>query len=262
MNYVYENNNMRTIIKTTAFLMLISLSSYTQVKNNFTSGGPKPGVFVPHLPSSNQQVQLQSQTNASGANQWVVNHGNYGNGNDWYGNMSLAFGNSYYPNYGPGYGYYGNSHSLKHSVKMNIREAGYVINDAVSFNTWHDIYSPLLAKAIRHYHYARQLYGWRNYSAALNHSERAKYLAWYSLQYFQNPGYYYDGYNGNVYNQPHSYSDLYYPYYKNGTKKNDTFENQKGDILKSDAIDEGLPTSEINDKEVIRSFNKSTISDE
>lgn len=250
--------------------MVISLNFNAQVKNNYPSGGPKPGVYIPHMPSNNQPTQPQAESNASnGQNQWVIANGSWGNGNGYgngmYGAVSFGYGNNFYPYSGPGYNYYGNNYSLKHTAKRNIREAGYLLNEAVAFNTWHDVYSPILAKAIRHYHYARQLYSWRNYNAALNHAERAKYLAWYSLQYFQNPGYYYDGFNGNVYNQPNPYSDPYNPYYKNNTNTNgggNENGQKKIEAPKAESIDEGLPPSQINEKELIRTFDKSSVNDE
>ena len=137
-----------------------------------------------------------------------------------------------------------------------------IINQAIDIHNWNDIYSPLLAKAISHYNYARELYWWGNYQAAYNHAERAGYLAWYSLQYFQNPYYNGDGL------QPNPYSDPYNPYYKsdktggNNQSNNGGAEFERKAAPKQEEIDAKLPGSETKDKELIKSFDNSELKDE
>lgn len=119
----------------------------------------------------------------------------------------------------------------------------------------------MLAKAIRHYNCARELYWWGNYQAAHNHAERAKYLAWYSLQYFQNPncvGNYGGGY------EPNPYGDPYNPYYKTDQTggKTPNEGNRTQEISKNENLDTKLPGSEVNDRELIRSFDKTEMKDE
>jgi hypothetical protein len=200
-------------------------------------------------PKNDPQPQNNDQSNHWGWGQGGAN-----------GNVSIGFGT--YPNY-YAYNNYNsyNGYSIKKASRYSIRAAGQLINQAVAFDSWNDIYSPLLAKAIRHYNYSRQLYWWGNYPAAHNHAERARYLAWYSLQYFQDPncgGNYGGGY------QPDPYSDPYNPYYKTDQTggKNQNYGNRTQEISKNENLDTKLPGSEINDRELIRSFDKTELKDE
>lgn len=271
---VCKTNVMKTISKIALLVTVLSVSSNAQVKNYNLSGGPKPGVYVPRTQTDSPASQQGSSNGqaSSGDNQWGIANGGWAPGYGSYGNVTLGFGNNYgTPYYGNPYlynGYYGNNYSVKKASKYAIKGAGYMLGEAIGFNTWHDIYSPILAKAIRHYNYSRQLYWWGNYHVALNHAERARYLAWYSLKCFQNPNYYYGGYNGNGYNQPNPYSDPYNPYYKSrnaapdGNEGGDDSGFKKQELQKNESADNSLPKAEQDDKELIRSFDKSTLKDE
>jgi hypothetical protein len=261
----------QTNMKTTtiaALLIALSINITAQVKVRPRNQDPKP--LEPRNESQNNPAQ---QNNNQSGNHW----GNgWGWGGGWgYNNcgpnvgVTIGFGGPYYGNaYAYNNNYY-NGYNVRKAAKYSIRSAGNMINQAVAFDTWNDIYSPLLAKAIRHYNYARQLYWWGNYAAAYNHAERAGYLAWYSLQYFQDP--YYNNYNNGGYGQPNPYSDPYNPYYRsdqagntgnNGQVPNSNEGFRKGEVPKSEGIDKELPGSEKADKELIKSFDKSELKDE
>lgn len=241
-------------MKTTISIVLIALTlgMNAQVKVRGQANDPKPmaprGEPKTNLPAGNEQQ----------ADRW-------GN-SSFHGNINIGFGTGYYYNTPYPYNtYYSNGYNLKKATRNSIRAAKYVINDAVAFDTWNDMYSPLVAKAIRHYNYARDLYWWGNYQAAYNHAERARYLAWYSLQYFQNPG----AYNGGGY-QPNPYSDPYNPYYRNNGQSAGPDDNNrksgKGNAIpeniKQDEIDGNLPGSDKNDREILKSFDRSADKDE
>lgn len=265
-----ETNTMKTITNITVALVTLVITSTAQVKVKSSNNGPKPGVLVPHTPPTNQAAASMPSGNgsgsANGAEHWGPPHG-WNNNGGAYASINIGFGNYPYGNPYPYSGYYGNGYSIKKSAKQTMRAASHIIGEAVGFTAWHDLYSPLLAKAIRHYNYSKQLYWWGNYHAAMNHAERARYLAWYSLQCFQDPNYYYGGYNGNGYNEPNPYSDPYNPYYKNGTASGDRT-NKAGEadanraLPKEESIDAGLPAAEADDRSLIRSFDKSTFKDE
>lgn len=242
---------MKTLIKMSVVLAMISTTLTAQVKTVYPKGGPKPGTVVPHAPANSN---VQSNSNNVEGDKWI--HGNWGA----YGNVTIGFGSYPYGQPMPYYTNYNPYHSAKKAAKYSLRAANHMIGEAVGFNTWHDIYSPLLAKAIRHYKFARQQYWWGNYSLAYNHAERANYLAWYSLQCFQNPGFY-DGFNGGTFNQPNPYSDPYNPYYKKGEANTNQGE-RKAEIPKEESIDNALPKENSNDKELIRTFDKSDLKDE
>lgn len=231
-------------------IMAITLSTSAQVKVKNHSGGPKS---ITPRSGPNNSVQSQSDQSA-----------HWGNGSVG-GNITIGFGNGpYYGNPYPYNNYYYNGYNWKKATRNSIRAAKYVINDAIAFDSWNDLYSPLVAKAIRHYNYSRQLYWWGNYQAAYNHAERARYLAWYSLQYFQNPA----CYNDDIY-QPDPYSDPYDPYYRNkqngnedANRKNGSGGNKIRGNLKQDDIDSKLPGSDKNDREILRTYDKSDDKDE
>jgi hypothetical protein len=231
-------------------IMSVALSMNAQVKTRGGTNDPKP-ISPRNEPKNNSQ---------SGNN----NQGEHWGNGSFQGNITIGFGNGpYYGNPYPYNNYYYNGYNWKKATRNSLRAAKYVINDAVAFDSWNDIYSPLVAKAIRHYNYARQLYWWGNYQAAYNHAERARYLAWYSLQYFQDPGYY----NGGAY-QPDPYSDPYDPYYKKGQGGNEAQRNKENrgskmpEQLKQDDLDGNLPGSDKNDREILKSFDRSEDKDE
>lgn len=248
-----KNKKMKTISTISVLLIALSINVTAQVKERGVK--PKEGTYVPRNQPKND---APSQNNSQTADHW----GNGWNNGYPQGYVSLNFGyNS--PNYQYN-NYYGNGYSTKKAARYSIRSAGKMINQAVAFDSWNDIYSPMLAKAIRHYNYARELYWWGNYQAAHNHAERAGYLAWYSLQYFQNPGC--GGNYGGGY-EPNPYSDPYNPYYRTdktggSSQNNGNAGNRTVDVPSNDGIDQKLPGSDTNDKELIRSFDKSELKDE
>ena len=124
--------------------------------------------------------------------------------------------------YGYGYGY-NSYYSIKKSARNSIRQSANIIGQALQFSDWNDTYSPWLAKAIRHQQYAKQLYFWGDYAGALNHSERAGFLAWNTLSYFNDPY----GYNNNAYPDP--YSDPNNPYYRQSNPNSTTQPNTNSD---------------------------------
>lgn len=259
---LYKTNKMKTISTISVLLIAISINVTAQKNVNERGNSPKPIAYVPRNQPQNNPAPQQNnnQSNEHWGNGW----------NNGYpqGYVSLSFGyNS--PGYCNAYqynNYCNNGYSSKKASRYSIRAAGQIINQALAFDSWNDIYSPLLAKAIRHYNYARELYWWGNYQAAYNHAERARYLAWYSLQYFQNPGCG-NGYGGG-FNEPNPYSDPYNPYYRSnqtGGTMNQGGGNQGSkiaDVPTSDGIDQKLPGSDTNDKELLRSFDKSELKGE
>ena len=245
-----------TIIAAVLIALSINLNAQVRVKPN----NQGPVTYQPrNEPKSNPAPQNNNQSGEHWGHSWGGGHPQgYVSLN--FGYNSPYYGNPYYYN-----NYYANGYSIKKSARYSIRAAGQIINEAVAFDTWNDMYSPLLAKAIRHYNYARQLYWWGNYNAALNHAERANYLAWYSLQYFQNPGCG-GGYNGGGYD-PNPYSDPYNPYYRTdkagGSAQNGGNENYKSQgVAKTDELDTKLPGSDVSDKELLKSFDKTELKDE
>ncbi len=254
---------MKTTTTTIAALLIaFSINVTAQVKMKPRNQNPVP--LEPRNGASN--TQTPSNNNQSGEH-WGQGHGWGGGwGNNNYGpNVGVTIGFAS-PYYGNAYCYNNNNYngySIKKAARYSIRSAGNMINQAVAFDTWNDIYSPLLAKAIRHYNYARELYWWGNYQAAHNHAERAGYLAWYSLQYFQDP---YS--NNGAYGQPDPYGDPYNPYYRtdqaggSGQNQGGNQGFRKGEVPAGDGIDKQLPGGEKADKEVIKSFDKTELKDE
>jgi hypothetical protein len=240
-------------------VLAISINSTAQVKIKERGVPPKPATFVPRDQAQNQSQQNHGRPDG----RWGPGMGSAWGPGSSYGSVTIGFGN--YPNYNSynNFNSY-NSYNIRKATKYSIRAAGQIIDQAVAFDSWNDIYSPLLAKAIRHYNYSRQLYWWGNYQAAYNHAERARYLAWYSLQYFQNPGC--GGNYGGGYAQPDPYSDPYNPYYRsnqtNGTTPNPDMGNRTQEIPKMEELDKKLPGSDANDREVIKSFDKTELKDE
>ncbi len=243
---------MKTTTTITTLLIALSINITAQVKNNHGS--------IPYQPRNEPKNNPAPQNNNQSVDHW----GQGWNNGYPQGYVSLNFGyNSpqYYNQYN---NYNGNGYSIKKATRYSIRAAGQLINQAIAFDSWNDMYSPLLAKAIRHYNYSRELYWWGNYQAAYNHAERARYLAWYSLQYFQDP-YYNNG--GGV--QPNPYSDPYNPYYKSDQSGGGNINSNNGGgefdrkvAPKQEEIDAKLPDSDTKDKELIKSFDKSDLKDE
>ena len=253
MYYVNKTNKMKAMTTITALLISLSINVTAQVK--VKPNNPKPIDYVPRNgPPKNQEPVAQNNQQAN--NHWGNGNGGWNHGGS-YGNITIGFGNPY-----PYNNYYGNGYSIKKQTRYSIRAASQIINQAVAFDSWNDTYSPLLAKAIRHYNYARQLYWWGNYHAAYNHAERARYLAWYSLQFFQNP----NCNDGGGYGQPNPYSDPYNPYYRSdqtgGGNMNEKSGYKTQEMPQNESMDAKLPGSEVNDKELIRTFDKSEMKDE
>jgi hypothetical protein len=236
---------MKTFKIISALLVTLSINSVAQVR------GPRE--FIPRdQPHNNSPSQNNNNQTAHWGNGW--NNGWNSSHSQTYVSMNFGFGNPYSYN-----NYYGNGYSIKRATLNSIRSAGQIINQAVAFDSWSDIYSPILAKAIRHYNYAQQLYWWGNYQAAYNHAERAGYLASYSLQYFQNPN---CGNYNNGYYEPDPYSDPNNPYYRTDQAGNKINQQQNSgsrteDLSKNGNLDKTLPESALNDRQLIRNFDKS-----
>ncbi len=198
-----------------------------------------------------------------------------GNGNN---SVNGYYGGGYYFNYGDGSNYYNNSYNLKKAARMNIRRSAQIIGDAVYSSEWNDSYSPWLAKAIRHQQYARQLYFYGDYAGALNHAERAAFLAISTLNYYNNGGGYNNGdygYNNGGGNYPNPYGDPNNPYYRQQNTNNQPNTNEdnepydQGNINRkttqnnaqkpvelSNDIDSKLPQDNISDKELLKTNAK------
>jgi hypothetical protein len=253
---------MKTTIKFSLVIMAIATFTTLQAQNNYIKGGPQKGILVPHtVPNSSSQYQNYSHPQSDSQNHWAL--GNSGSGSGWgpYGNITIGFSNYPY-NPQPNYGY---NYVSRKSARYAIKSAGFIIGEAIAFDTWNELFSPILAKAIRHYNYSRQLYWWGNYKAAINHAERAGYLAWYSLQCFQNPDYYNGSYGGTNY-EPNPYSDPNNPYYRKSNPEAEPGKVHPGEksheLPTQEKMDGSLPSNGIDDKEVIRTFDKSTLKDE
>jgi len=118
------------------------------------------------------------------------------------------------------YGQYNRYNNIyRRNVRMEINQSAAVIERAMAFSSWNDIYSPMLAKAIRHQQYAQQLYYWGDYAAAQNHAERAGFLANYALYYLQEPGYA-NGPGSAPNTYPDPYGDPHNPYYRQANPGN------------------------------------------
>ena len=261
---------MRTSVKTktTICAVLISLSMMAQHKAR------------PNQP----QQQNNNNSNQNDKHIWAPqnNHqgGNWGGVTVQIGGYPNNYGNYYNNNYGYGYNNY-NYYSIKKSARNSIRQSANIIGQALQFSDWNDMYSPWLAKAIRHQQYAKQLYFWGDYAGALNHAERAGFLAWNSLSYINNAYGFDDGFAGN--NYPNPYSDPNNPYYRqnnpdytsqpNTNSNDDDFGYRKSStektsgnetsIIKEDQsnspqkmekteLDSSLPQNKLNDKELLK----------
>lgn len=250
---------MKTSIKTIATIctVVISLSLTAQPRNHGNGNGKK----------NDDNKRLYA---SGGFNSW----------NPWGGGVSVQVSN--YPYYAGGPNYYGNSYgnhyNIKKAARYSIRQSAQVIRQAMHFSDWNDMYSPWLAKAIRHQQYAKQLYFWGDYAGALNHAERAAFLAYNTLNYFNGYYGYNDGFGGGGYNNyPNPYSDPNNPYYRKSdpNNSNGNTNNEEGDYgyrksnngtpnvegekkinterkMVPEKIDNSLPQSKMDDKELLK----------
>lgn len=226
---------------TALFIFAISLSAIAQNRN----GGPRPA-------TPTEGRYHSGNTNSNNQNNGYYSGGFYFNYNN--------NGAGYYTNY------YNNAYNLKKAAKMNLQRSAQIIGDAVYASEWNDIYSPWLAKAIRHQQYARDLYFWGDYAGALNHTERAAFLAISTLNYTHNGGY---GYNNGAGNYPNPYGDPNNPYYRQGnagTPQNDGITNYGSGnsqrkasdsnttavVDMSNDLDQKLPQGKTSDRELLK----------
>ncbi|MCD6019984.1 MAG: hypothetical protein K0S53_3105 [Bacteroidetes bacterium] len=257
---------MKTSIKIIAAvtLAIMCLNANAQRSHNGTQNQP------------NHQPQTAQNNNQTGKHHgWASNNHH---GPNWGGNVIVHIGghpHPYYNNYSNGYGY-NNYYNVKKASRNSIRQSANIIGQALQFSDWNDTYSPWLAKAIRHQQYAKQLYFWGDYAGALNHAERAGFLAWNTLDYFNNPY----SYNNNNYPDPYSNpnnpyyrknnsnpqpegSDDNYGYRKGTTNSStesasDSKEENPGDVQRKAApeLEKALPQSKMNDKELLKTSPK------
>lgn len=184
------------------------------------------------LPKPSQPVQPK---NGGVKNNTGNNNQAQGNNDKWWISIGASGGGPGYgpppPNYGPAYGgpnynypsygysnYYGGGYySYRKAARQSIRNTAYVIFNAIQQANWNGMYNPVLSNAVQHQQFAKYLYNCGDYMGALNHSRRAGYLAWQSLNFnygmIPNPGY--DGWDdmygyGNGYNNGGYYDDGYY----------------------------------------------------
>lgn len=238
---------MKTIASISTLLIVLSINAVAQVR------GPRE--FIPRTQYHNDAApQNSNQTAHYWGNGW--NNGY----SQTHFSINFGYGNPYSYN-----NYCGNGYSMKNATRYSIQLAEQIINQAVAFDSWNDIYSPILVKAIRHYNYAQQLYWWGNYREAYNHAERAGYLASYSLQYFQNPDC--GGNYNNGYYEPNPYSDPNNPYYRTNQTggriiPRQNTGNKTQDISNNESLDNALPNSDSNDKQLIKNFNAGETKDE
>ena len=269
---------MKTSIKTltTICTVIISLSLTAQRNHNGGNNSTQPQ-------SNPQPSQNNNQNNKH-------HHGWSGNNHhpNWGGSVNIHFGGfpTVYPSY-YGYNYgYSNHYSIKKAARNSIRQSANIIGQALQFSDWNDTHSPWLAKAIRHQQYAKQLYFWGDYAGALNHAERAGFLAWNSLSYFNNAYGYDDGFAGS--NYPNPYSDPNNPYYRQSnpnttaqpnTSSDEDFDYRKSTTDKTDEesgsakretqstpsstqkvdktqLDNSLPQSKLSDRELLKTNAK------
>jgi hypothetical protein len=214
---------MKTSIKTLTTICTVIISLSLTAQRNHNGGNNQAS-----QPSQPQSTQQPTQNNNQSDNQndkhsWANNNNHHPN---WGGSVNIhigSFPNTYGNNYGSGYSYNNNYYSVKKAARNSLRQSANVIGQALQFSDWNDTYSPWLAKAIRHQQYAKQLYFWGDYSGALNHAERAGFLAWNTLSYFNNPY----GYNNNAYPDP--YSDPNNPYYRQNNANDANNQNNSSD---------------------------------
>ncbi|MDP2388121.1 MAG: hypothetical protein Q8M29_17235 [Bacteroidota bacterium] len=121
-----------------------------------------------------------------GNEKWWVSVG-VGGGPNWGGpppNYGYYGGyNNYgaYGNYGGGYNYYG--YNYRKAARKRIRNTGYILYNSIQQANWEGMYNPVLSSAVQHQQYAKFLYNSGNYIGAIHHTDRARYLAWQSLNF-------------------------------------------------------------------------------
>jgi hypothetical protein len=263
-------------IITTICTVIISLNVTAQRNHNGGNNSAQQPTQPQHNP---KPTQNNNQNDKHG---WSSNNHHP----NWGGSVNIHIGGfpAIYPNYyGNNYGYNNNYYNVKKAARNSIRQSANVIGQALQFSDWNDTYSPWLAKAIRHQQYAKQLYFWGDYAGALNHAERAGFLAWNTLSYFNNGFGYNNDFNGG--NYPNPYGDPNNPYYrqsdpnsasqqnsnsdedfgyrKNNTEKTtDNSNNSKRQAptstqkMEKVELDNTLPQSKLNDKELLKTSVK------
>ncbi len=260
---------MKTSIKTLTTICTVIISLNVNAQRNHNGNQPQ----------TSNQGGPSNNNNQSDKHGWGSNH--HHGGGYWGENVSIHVGGNPYYYYGPNYSYgygYNNNYNVKRAARNSIRQSANVIGQALNFSEWNDTYSPWLAKAIRHQQYAKQLYFWGDYAGALNHAERAGFLAWNTLSYFNNSYGYDDGFAGNGY--PNPYSDPNNPYYRqnnpntnapaNGNSDEDygyrksSSDNSTNNEVKRETnsnnsqknsnteIDSTLPQNKLSDKELLK----------
>ncbi len=275
---------MKTSIKTltTICAVVISLTANAQHRSRGNEGNENHGNN-----NNNNAVASADRHGHHGNGGYYGNnghhYGNYNHNNWGHSGISIQFGAFPFWGNGNGYNYYnygnGYANNIRRAARNSIRQSANVIGNALDYSDWNDTYSPWLAKAIRHQQYAKQLYFWGDYAGALNHAERAGYLAWTTLNYFNDDLGYNDGYNGG--NYPDPYSDPNNPYYRknnttvpntnsnddsdfgyrksaanpSATEKSTEKKTAQGELKKSD-LDTTLPESKVNDKELLKTSVK------
>ncbi len=268
---------MKTTIKTISTICAVVISLTVNAQHR--SRGNEPQNNMPQNNNNNQQVTASNNNDRYGHHN---NHHGNNYHNNWGGGISVQIGGNPWGYNNNNYGYangYNNYNNIKRAARNSIRQSANVIGDALNYSNWNDTYSPWLAKAIRHQQYAKQLYFWGDYAGALNHAERAGYLAWNTLSYY-NSNDYDEGYAGN--NNFNPYSDPNNPYYRknnettqptNNTNTDEDFgykkpsttttqtevnqnkENTKSPMAKEE-IDTALPTNKLSDKELLKTSAK------
>lgn len=270
---------MKTSTSTKTLLAVFTVISLS------VSAQPRNGGNDPRGGNGQDQNSGSGNTWASGNTDADARRGGHVNininGGGYYGS-GYYYGNYGYSNYN-NYGYSYNGYNMKRAARNSIHQSAGFIGQALQFTGWNDLYSPWLAKAIRHQQYARELYFWGDYAGALNHAERAGFLAWNTLTYF-NGGYGYgNNYGGGSY--PNPYGDPNNPYYRqNNSGSQPSMENMPSDNnygyserkgitqnpsgkgaynetalsgksaqkMEASKIDESLPQNKLSDRELLK----------
>ncbi len=257
---------MKTSLKilTTVSIVIINLNVNAQRSHNGNQNQ-----------SQNQSQGSQNNHQQNDRRMLASNHHPGGNKNGSKIVVHIGGHPNYYNSYNHGYNNY---YNVKKAARNSIHQSAATIGQALQFSDWNDIYSPWLAKAIRHQQYARQLYFWGDYAGAMNHSERAGFLAWNTLNYFNNPY----GYNNNSYPDP--YSDPNNPYYRQSNPNSSSQPNSNEDFgyrksstdktteesnsakresqpnieqkLEKTELDNILPSSKMDDRELLKTNSK------
>jgi hypothetical protein len=225
---------MKTIKQFAIILALASLAVTTVNAQNIIQVPQQPKT---KLGFNNQAPPAQNQGNPKpkGNEKWWINVG-IGGGPNWGAPPPYYQGQNYGYGYGNNYGYnnyYGNyngnynGYGYRKVARRTIRKTAYIVHNAIQQAQWNGIYNPILSNAVNHQQYAKFLYNQGEYIGAMQHSKRARYLAWEAINFnysaINNPGYddwdddddYYgngNGYNGGGYGTNYNDDD----YKKNG----------------------------------------------